>query len=264
MLEILKSFGMQVLMTVGVIFLFGFVISLCNRFFYSNLSRFGMGPCYITGFIGTPIHELSHALFCVIFGHKIKDIRLFQINSDDGTLGYVNHSYNPKNVYHQIGNFFIGIAPIIGISAVLYGMAHFLVPQTLVDINLAIDSIDVYGGFGGLFESVKSLFIAVFAEIDTLHWWIFVILGIFLALHMTLSHADIRGALGGLGIILAILLVANVILFFVGERVLSSFTSIVVSFGGYIFGFLSLSLVISLLAVVLSLIIKFVLGIFGK
>ena len=116
--QIALSFVLQVVFTVGLIFLFGWLISLCNRRFYANFGKFGRAVCYITGIVGTPVHELSHAFFCVLFGHHITEMRLFRI-SDDGTLGYVNHSYDRKNLYQQTGNFFIGVAPIVVISALL-------------------------------------------------------------------------------------------------------------------------------------------------
>ncbi len=94
------------------IYVVGFIISIINKLFY-KIAGTSKAVIYGTGIIGTPIHELSHALFCVIFLHKITEIKLFQINSEDGTLGYVKHAYNKKNIYHLIGNFFIGVAPIL-------------------------------------------------------------------------------------------------------------------------------------------------------
>ena len=101
--DILVCYLLQIVFTVGLIVLFGFLIAFCNKRFYANFGNYGRAVCYITGAIGTPLHECAHALFCLIFGHKVTEIKLFQINAADGTLGYVNHSYNPKNIYHKVG-----------------------------------------------------------------------------------------------------------------------------------------------------------------
>lgn len=50
---------MQMVFTLGVIFLFGAVISLCNGAFYRNLGRRAHTVCLVTGFIGTPVHEFA-------------------------------------------------------------------------------------------------------------------------------------------------------------------------------------------------------------
>ena len=63
--------------TLGLVFLFGKVIALCNGAFYRNFGSKGRAVCYATGFIGTPVHEASHALMCLIFGHKIVEIKFF-------------------------------------------------------------------------------------------------------------------------------------------------------------------------------------------
>lgn len=79
------------------------------------LSVFGYKGIVITGAIGTIIHEFSHMLMCVIFRHNITEFSMFRPvkGSYDGVMGYVNHSYNKKSLYQNLGNFFIGIAPII-------------------------------------------------------------------------------------------------------------------------------------------------------
>ena len=41
----------------------------------------------IFGWLGTIIHESGHALFCIIFGHRITEIKWFDFNSGDGNLG---------------------------------------------------------------------------------------------------------------------------------------------------------------------------------
>jgi len=262
--EIILSFITQVVSTIGAIFLFGFLIALCNRRFYSNFGSKSMFVCYATGFIGTPVHELSHALFCLIFGHKITEIKLFQINSDDGTLGYVNHSYNPKNIYQKVGNFFIGIAPIIVISALLYLFAYLIMPSTLSDISMLAKSISFNKGAGEFFNMVYQILYTFFSAATTWQWWVFVIVGMFFALHMTLSGPDIKVALSGLLFVLPFLLIVDVILGLVGESVLASFDSVMFRIGAVFDIFLLLALIISLLSCLLSWVYKLSIGRFIK
>jgi len=232
--DILVCFMLQIAFTVGLIVLFGFLIALCNKRFYANFGSYGRVVCYITGAIGTPLHECAHALFCVIFGHKITEIKLFQINSADGTLGYVNHSYNPKNIYHKIGNFFIGVAPIIVISAVLYLLAWWLLPSFVAEISGSFNISDFVSNIGNVFTSLFSVLQSFFFCALSWQWWVFLIVGIFLALHMTLSKADIKGALSGILFLLIVVLVVDVILGLVSGNLLTAFTQEVLGIASYL------------------------------
>lgn len=251
MWAILTFYAAQVIMTLGALILFGFLIGLCNKQFYKNLGVLGQPVCYITGFFGTPVHECAHALFCLIFGHKITEMKLFQI-SDDGTLGYVSHSYNPKNFYHRIGNFFIGVAPMLVISGLLWLLSYLLVPDMLRSVTIEVNKIDALGGIAEILKSVIDICKAVFSHMDDFRWWIFVIIGIFFALHMTLSGADIKGALTGIWLLLGLLLVVDIILYLIGVNVILKFTHAITTVAGYFIGFMSLALAISLVALGLS------------
>lgn len=250
--DILVCFVLQIVFTVGLIVLFGFLIALCNKRFYANFGNYGRAVCYITGAIGTPLHECAHALFCLIFGHKIIEIKLFQINSADGTLGYVNHSYNPRNIYHKIGNFFIGIAPIIVISAVLYLLAYLLLPSFVAEINGSFKISDFVSNIGNVFMSLLGVLQSFFFCALSWQWWVFVIVGVFLALHMTLSKADIKGALSGILFLLITVLVVDVILGLVSGNLLTAFTQGVLSVASYLLCILVLALIISIIAVIIS------------
>ncbi|MGN1372585.1 MAG: metalloprotease family protein [Candidatus Coproplasma sp.] len=255
-LDILLSFLLQIACTLGLIFVFGFLTSLCNKWFYSNAGSSSRALCYITGFIGTPVHELSHALFCLIFGHKIHEIKLFQINSEDGTLGYVSHSYNRKNIYQRIGNFFIGIAPIIVISLLLYLLAYFLLPDFIVQINGSIQITDFKNDIGNALLSILGVITAFFSHILSWQWWVFVVVGMFLALHMNLSREDIRGALSGLLFTLIAVLIVDIVLGLIGSDLLNAFTQIVLSMSSYLLCIFLLTIVISILSVLISLLFK--------
>lgn len=232
--QILTHYVLQITFTVGVIVLFGFLIALCNKRFYANFGSYGRLVCYITGAVGTPIHECAHALFCVIFGHKITEIKLFQINAADGTLGYVNHTYNPKNIYHKIGNFFIGIAPIIVIAAILYLMAYLLLPEFLVELSAGVQVVDLVADFGDALLSILSSVPIFFLYAGTWQWWVFLVVGVVLSLHMTLSKADIKGALSGILFLLIAVLIVDVVLGLVDGALLQSFTGGVLSIASFI------------------------------
>ncbi|MGO2457558.1 hypothetical protein [Vibrio casei] len=82
---------------------------LCSRKILGNSVSKGM--FYVSAFFGTPIHELSHALVAIVFGHRIKAIQLFQLGKD-GRFGYVEHQWNRRSVYQSTGVFFIALAPL--------------------------------------------------------------------------------------------------------------------------------------------------------
>lgn len=87
---------------------------------------------YLIAWLGTAVHECGHAFFCIIFRHKIVEMKLFKPDSEEGTLGYVSHQYDKKSLYQNIGNFFIGIGPIISGTLVIC-LASYL----LIGVNLA-------------------------------------------------------------------------------------------------------------------------------
>ena len=88
-----------------------------NLIFNNRLSRIVFK---LTTIVSTPIHELSHAVACVVFGHKITGIKLLDLSFSNSTLGYVNHSWNTRSAYQSMGCFFIAIAPLITASTIVY------------------------------------------------------------------------------------------------------------------------------------------------
>lgn len=197
-LNVVIYYLLHVLLTVGPLCLFGGVVAVCNRILYASLGTKARFICYATGFIGTFIHELSHAIMCIIFSHKITKIKLFQVNSVDGILGYVHHSYDSSNIYQRIGNFFIGIAPIVVGFLFLTGLFNLLMPDVFKEIYAFVQEVDLRNGIGGFFTNIKPLFALLFSCFGYWQWWIFVFIGSFIALHMTLSKADWQGARSGI------------------------------------------------------------------
>lgn len=66
-----------------------------------------------TGLVGTPVHELSHFLACILFGLRVDDVALYRPRAESGVLGYVYFSYNPRSWVHTLGCAVQGVAPLL-------------------------------------------------------------------------------------------------------------------------------------------------------
>lgn len=254
-LEIIVNFALQMLFTLGFIFLFGKVIALCNARFCRNFGSRGHAVCIATGFIGTPVHEASHALMCLIFGHKITEIKFFQPSSSDGTLGYVSHSYNPKNIYQKVGNLFIGIAPILVGFLILGGLLYLLLPEMFGDVLRELNQVDFISDFGQSFVFIGKAFVNMFSYIGSWQWWVFLLIGSFIGLHMTLSNADMHGALSGIIVFLLIFFVVDIILLLIKKSLLIAFTNAILTLGTFLLFFFCLFFLIAIVLLILSTII---------
>lgn len=246
------------LFTLGFIVMFGAVIAFCNSKIYGNLGSKGRAFCIATGWIGTPVHEAAHALACLIFGHKILEIKFFIPNSSDGTLGYVSHSYNPKNLYQKMGNFFIGIAPIIAGAGVLSLLLYLLLPSAFTSVFRELGDADFLGNVGDSLAGIGKAFATLFSYVGTWQWWVFLLLGSFIALHMTLSKADIKGATTGLVVYIALFAVIDVLLAIFSNKALSAFTSGVVAVGTLLLFFFCLFVLIAVVLLIVSKLVSLI------
>lgn len=220
---ILSTFS-QLSWLLGLLFIFGFVLYVFARLtritFVKTSGR--TLDVIITGWIGTPIHEFGHILFCLLFRHKILDVKLYNPNPKDNTLGFVNHSFDSKSIYQRVGNFFIGIGPIIFGTLVIYTALRFLVPNTKevfssISSQSSILIKNLHGewsGFSTILETTLSTLKVLFNthNFSSYQFWIFLYLSICISSHMELSPPDIKGAISGLIIIVLLFLVLNIII----------------------------------------------------
>ncbi|MCK5835337.1 MAG: hypothetical protein KAG98_06370 [Lentisphaeria bacterium] len=166
----------------------------------------------VFGWLGVVVHELGHALFCLIFRHKITELKLFKPDPTHGTLGYVKHSYNPANFYQKCGNFFIGVGPIILGSLVIFISAKLLMGSTItfspvVQTDGILNSLKI--AFDGAFNSLISLF-----NFDALKRWqtyLFIYISFSVGSKITLSKADILGAISGLISLTVVIFFTNLV-----------------------------------------------------
>ncbi len=179
------------------------------------------------GWLGTIVHELGHAIFCVIFRHKITDLRLFDPDPETGSLGYVIHSYNPASIYQLVGNFFIGIGPILLGTAIIYLLSYLLLglnPFNIADnYKIVASHLNSWDSFMQLFQNLSSssgsLLIEVFSWHNLSRWQLYAFIYLVFAIgsSITLSQPDIKGTLKGFSVILVLILIFNLATVWAGD-----------------------------------------------
>ncbi|MDR3228748.1 MAG: hypothetical protein LBT53_04980 [Puniceicoccales bacterium] len=219
---------LQLLNSIGAVFFVGFAIAWINKLFYILLGRAGEKVCLATGLIGTPVHEIGHAFFCVLFRHRITEMRLYRPNKSDGTLGYVTHEWDGRSIYQRVGNFFIGTGPIIFGSGTLAVLMWALIPKTFDmfarHLRTFIDAM-----LTARVEKLPGLIFNVFADFFALanltdpRWLLYTVLACCIALHLNLSKPDIHGAKPGAVLFAIVVAVPNLALFFFGDKTLDAY-----------------------------------------
>ncbi|MCO5382238.1 MAG: hypothetical protein NHB15_09270 [Methanosarcina barkeri] len=239
------------LILIGVIL--GIIESRAN-FYVQRV--FGWKGIMFTAWIGTPIHELGHLLMCYVFRHRISKFKLFDHKAKDGILGYVNHGWNQKSLYQNIGNFFIGMGPIFsGTAALVIGMYLFLPGSFDTFANyLTLEPAqpdrymltEIFALTADLFESIFSA-----ENITSVNFWIYFALAIGISSHIALSREDLKGAGRGLVTIFFFLLLVNVVALILNADFSEFFTGIL-ALNVYLLAFSMISIVFSSIRLVLS------------
>ncbi|HTX87904.1 MAG TPA: hypothetical protein VMC08_02860, partial [Bacteroidales bacterium] len=243
-LRVLVATGIQLLVLLGPLLLLALLMELITR----QIGK--LGPevfgyrTYVYGFkwLGTPVHELGHALFALLFLHKITDIKLFDPKASGGMYGYVNHRYHPGNIYQEIGRFFIGIGPILLGSLVLFLSCFFLFRVRLQDLHGAafslttVTQMESLKGFAtGMMQGILRFVQLVFGGENTA-WWKILILGYLLfsvGSSLTLSPPDIKDALAGFLYFVALLLIFNLVTLWIGNFATTFLTTVSAFFSGF-------------------------------
>lgn len=255
----------------GIFVIFGFIFNVIENKNNQLIQRaLGEKIIIFTGFIGTVVHEVSHMIMALIFNHKIVKVELFRPRKykEDGILGFVKSTYNPNSIYQQIGNFFIGIAPMIFGTLTIW-LLFIIFSNNLYTMFLNYMNIGLYtnylqsSNYSGFFDLlVHDVFLLLktifsFDYIFNVNHLIMLFLIYSISTHMTLSLADLKGSFKGLLVCFIVVFVIT----FLGKilGVSNIFTSsIVFKINLYIFLFLMLGLFFSLLTIFISFIINIV------
>jgi hypothetical protein len=256
---LLATLGQMASLFAGL-FIFGLLIQFVSQLSFKSLERsFGSRGVYLVAWLGTPLHELGHVLFCVIFGHKIEEVQFFRPDPVTGTLGYVYHKWNPKNPWHVLGNFFIGVGPMVLGSAALFALFYLLIPGSPRVWDYVITGV---GGIGqgaaiGIYfsvfqDSTLAIVRLIFTPDNLSVWrfWLFLYLSVCIASNIRLSWADAKGSLSGLGCIVLPFILMNLVFLLIGSSGEGFFTFTVSSLGA-VYSVLILALIMVLIGFVL-------------
>jgi hypothetical protein len=193
-------------------------------------AAFGFRAYYLaSGWLGTAVHEAGHALFALLFGHRVTSVKWFDLRARGGELGYVRHRYDPRSPYQQLGNLFIGVGPLLFGTAVVWLAARWLLgPAVLApagSIALVGDGVPTRGEAVALAGAIGRAAWATVTELvaperlATWRFWVFVYVAFTVGSGIRLSRPDLEGAARGLGVLAALLLVAILATLWAGDLV---------------------------------------------
>ncbi|MDY0001626.1 MAG: hypothetical protein RBU30_10055 [Polyangia bacterium] len=215
LLDIFRAAGLDFVAQVATLFgalgLVALLLHLVERRISRRLAhRFGWRSVLVTGWLGVPLHELSHLVACLVFRHRVVAFSLFDPDPRTGTLGYVQHSYRKRSPYQLAGSFFIGVAPLVGGALVLFGALWALLPSALpaygaplgADIGAQLAHTAAQAGvtLGGIFTLEHA---------GSLAFWAFLLIALCVGSHLSPSRPDLQGAWPGLLLLLGALFALN-------------------------------------------------------
>ncbi|MBP3887459.1 MAG: hypothetical protein J6F30_07360 [Cellulosilyticum sp.] len=252
---------------VGVYIVFGLILDRIEKlnihYIASSLGKMGI---MLTGCIGTVVHEFSHFVMCLLFGHRIVEVAWFRPikGMKDGVLGYVQHSYTPTSLYQQVGNFFIGIAPMLLGSIFILILFRVCVPKASryytakvsEQMQAIIKDFTVGNIIKGIFSQIGALFKALWTKenIQKPSFWVFIIIAYSISTHMSLSLADLQGALTGLGVVLIGIVIISLILSLIHLPV-KKIVGLLIKYNVLLIGVFTMSISFSLMTLLISAII---------
>jgi hypothetical protein len=251
----------EILYLVGVILVVGFILGIMERVSNDFMQRaFGRNGIMITAWLGTPVHEIGHALMCIVFRHNITNIKLLNTKSDTEVLGYVKHSYNPNSLYQRIGNLFIGLGPIFSGTASLITALYLLLPKSFNTYKTyLVQGINSDKIGKDLLNSILSAGITLTKSIFTIQnisnicFWIFLLIAICVASHIALSKADMIGAKDGLIVLFVLIFLVNIVLRYFSINTVNYIVKLS-RYNAHLIGFLMIALVFSAFTLVISLV----------
>ncbi len=213
-----QAFVRQLVVGVGLLAALGLALSLTQgALCRALLGLMGTrGVVLFTGWLGTPVHELSHVVVAWVCRIEITQVKLWEPDPRNGVLGFVRYRVPQRRLgeLHKIvGTFLMGVAPLFGGALFLWAALSLLAPDAGLLLGEATQFAtraasapppEVARGFAALVRRVVDTIFAAGA----LSWrpWLFLYLALCVGAHLAPSRADLEGGLTGLAAALVLLL----------------------------------------------------------
>lgn len=230
------------------------------------LRRIGRTLYLITQWPGVIVHEFSHLIACLITFTRVFQVKLFAPQGD--TLGFVSHaqSRNP------VKNIIISIAPLFGVTAVIWLLIKFLLPELYFSVtNPVSKALTDFSSFQSFFNFSKDYFqnfwhyiTNLWQNIDFSKWqtYLFIYLMLSLGAHSAPSKQDLKHTYFGIGG----LAVVFIILYYIGSwlkiDILWQIAKWLAYPVGFTAGFLTYGIVFAVLAVIIMVIVSILVRVF--
>ena len=212
-----------ILLTLAVPILFGTVVWAVQRLFCYLVGADGARPLLLgVSALSTLLREVGHMCACLIFFHRIVDIKLLDLHAPDGELGFVEHSYNPRNPLALLGNLAYALFPVV--------IGLFTVLVTLLGCFRGVlfpffDEVALLGERGAgfaeyarvSFEFLPRMFTERTSGLFSAAVGALLLLAVVLGIHV--DPRELRDALSGGAVYAALALVVSAVLIFPGARI---------------------------------------------
>lgn len=205
----LQTTSIQILIILAIFLGFGTILAFFQKRVITIYRKYlGWSGVLMTAWIGTPIHELGHLLFALIFRYNIKEVKLFEPNPNNKRMGYVNYSYSKYNPIHRIGEFLVGSGPLLLGSSVILILLYFLVPNSIeiLQISLQVNP-------NQILKQVHHIFLKLFSinNLKNYQFWIFLYLSFAIITHISPSKRDRTNIWKGAVWLTLILIIINIL-----------------------------------------------------
>lgn len=240
--------------TFGVAGVCAYLTECTHRATFALLGRrAGRFFWYATALPGAPVHELGHALFCLLFAHRIERIRLLP---DHRGAACVDHSYTRRNPYAALGCVPIALGPIFSCLLVMLLVLRGLFPDALAVYSGTLEGLRENTGLppAEVLRCGWGIIRALFS--DHSYPVLVRISGIYLllsmSLHVRLSVADLRSMAPGFPWVVLLSALIAAIIALTGEAALVATTAALQAFALLQCALFALILLFSLICLVLA------------